>query len=50
VDILDVKTLGYRQLRESGGTAGHSFERTWAWQGKKYKVIKEKYTTAGEGE
>ena len=48
IDILDHKTQGYRDIKESGGTAGHSYYRIWVWNGMKYKVRKEKYTTAGD--
>ncbi|HYR05331.1 MAG TPA: hypothetical protein VEP71_01465 [Gallionella sp.] len=48
VDILDERTHGYRQIKESSGSAGHSYEAIWAWDGVKYKIVKEKSTTAGK--
>ncbi|HEY8085781.1 MAG TPA: hypothetical protein VIE69_09295 [Methylophilaceae bacterium] len=39
VEILDNRSHGYRQIKESGGTAGHSYERNWAWDGNKYTVV-----------
>lgn len=48
VEILDKSVNGYRQIRESGGTAGHSYMRLWGWDGKKYKLIKEKYSVSAE--
>lgn len=50
INILDKNTHGYRQIKGSSGTAGHSYEAIWAWGGTKYKIIKEKSTTAGEEE
>lgn len=48
VEILDKSVNGYRQIRESGGTAGHSYMGLWEWDGGKYKLIKEKYSTPAE--
>ena len=36
-EILDKKTNGYRQLKESGGVAMHGSESVWSWNGKKYE-------------
>jgi hypothetical protein len=47
VEILSKKQNGYHHIRESGGTAGHSYFRVWSWNGTKYRVSREKYTVAG---
>lgn len=39
VEILDRKNKGYRQIRESGGTAGHGYKQLWVWDGKKYRLV-----------
>jgi len=36
VQILDKKNRRYKQIREGGGTAGHDYQATWTWNGKKY--------------
>jgi len=36
-EILDKKTKGYRQIKASGGVAGHGSESIWAWNGKQYE-------------
>lgn len=36
-EILDKKSNGYRQIKESGGVATHGHESIWFWGGKKYK-------------
>lgn len=40
-------TNGYREIRTQSGSAGHSAESTYAWNGKAYKVVKTKYTELG---
>jgi hypothetical protein len=37
LEVLDKKTNGYRQIKESGGVAAHGSESIWAWDGKKYE-------------
>lgn len=37
LEVLDKKTNGYRQIKESGGVAMHGYESIWAWDGKKYE-------------
>ena len=37
LEILDKKTNGYRQIKESGGVATHGHESIWVWGGEKYE-------------
>ena len=36
-ELLDQEANGYRQIKESGATAGHGHESIWTWDGEKYR-------------
>lgn len=48
IQTMDKMTNGYREIRTRSGSAGHSAESTYAWNGKAYKVIKSKIKMAEE--
>jgi hypothetical protein len=46
VEILVTKQKGYHHIRESGGTAGHSYFQIWEWDGARYRVSRKKFMSA----